>query len=175
MKITPIAAATILPATLAGVVLTAMPLAQAAPVPAHAHAAHHAAATRSEKAAKTAAKPSHIPARHTQAAAQQTAGSTATAIPSQAPAQPAPQPQQVTPSQPLTAGMSSFEQCVAWHESGDNPTASSAGLFGILPATWAQLGYSGTAGQASVALQKVAFSRLYAEYGSSPWAPYDGC
>jgi hypothetical protein len=175
MKITPIAAATILPATLAGVVLTAMPLAQAAPVPAHAHSVHHAAATRSVKAAKTAAKPSHIPARHTQAAAQQTAGSTATASPSQAPAQPAPQTQQVTPSQPLTAGMSSFEQCVAWRESGDNPTASSAGLFGILPSTWAELGYSGTAGQASVALQKVAFNRLYAEYGAQPWAPSDGC
>lgn len=78
-------------------------------------------------------------------------------------------------SQPVTAGMSSFEQCVAWRESGDNPTASSAGMFGILPSTWAELGYSGTAGQASVALQKVAFQRLYAEYGAQPWAPSDGC
>jgi hypothetical protein len=71
--------------------------------------------------------------------------------------------------------MSAFEQCVAWRESGDNPTASSAGLFGILPATWASLGYPGTAGQASVTLQKAAFSRLYAQYGTQPWAPYDGC
>lgn len=78
-------------------------------------------------------------------------------------------------SQPVTAGMSSFEQCVAWRESGDNPTASSAGMFGILPSTWAELGYSGTAGQASVAQQKVAFQRLYAEYGAQPWAPSDGC
>ncbi len=78
-------------------------------------------------------------------------------------------------SQPLTAGMSAFEQCVAWRESSDNPTASSAGLFGILPATWQSLGYSGTAGTSSVALQKVAFDRLYAQYGTSPWAPYDGC
>ena len=78
-------------------------------------------------------------------------------------------------NQPITAGMSSFEQCVAWRESGDNPTASSSGLFGILPSTWAQLGYSGTAGQASVAMQKVAFDRLYAEYGAQPWAPSDGC
>ena len=181
MKISPIAVATLVPATLAGVVLTAMPLAEAAPVPAHSHAVHHTASTKSAKSPKTTAKPSHIPARHTQAVAQQTAGNTASASPSQAPAQPAqpaqpaPQSQQVTVSQPLTAGMSSFEQCVAWHESGDNPTASSAGLFGILPATWAQLGYSGTAGQASVALQKVAFTRLYAEYGTGPWAPYDGC
>ena len=80
-----------------------------------------------------------------------------------------------TASQPVTAGMSSFEQCVAWRESGDNPTASSAGLFGILPSTWAELGYSGTAGQASVAQQKVAFQRLYAEDGAQPWAPSDGC
>jgi hypothetical protein len=71
--------------------------------------------------------------------------------------------------------MSSFEQCVAWHESGDNPAASSAGLFGILPATWASLGYPGTAGQASVALQKAAFARLYAQDGTQPWAAYDGC
>jgi hypothetical protein len=85
------------------------------------------------------------------------------------------QPAVQAQSQPLTAGMSAFEQCVAWRESSDNPTASSAGLFGILPATWQSLGYSGTAGTSSVALQKVAFDRLYAQYGTSPWAPYDGC
>ncbi len=79
-----------------------------------------------------------------------------------------------TASQPLSAGMSSFEQCVAWRESSDTPTDPD-GLFGILPSTWAELGYSGTAGNASVALQKVAFSRLYAEYGAQPWAPSDGC
>ena len=77
-------------------------------------------------------------------------------------------------SQPLTAGMSAFEQCVAWRESGDTPTDPD-GLFGILPSTWASLGYSGTAGQAPVAQQKVAFSRLYAEDGTQPWAPSDGC
>jgi LysM domain len=74
----------------------------------------------------------------------------------------------------LTAGMSSFEQCVAYRESTDTPTDPD-GLFGILPSTWAELGYSGTAGQASVAQQEVAFNRLYAEYGAQPWAPSDGC
>jgi LysM domain/Transglycosylase-like domain len=69
----------------------------------------------------------------------------------------------------------SFQQCVAWRESGDNPTASSAGLYGILPSTWASLGYSGTAGEASVAQQTQAFQQLYAQDGTSPWAPYDGC
>jgi hypothetical protein len=76
--------------------------------------------------------------------------------------------------QPLTAGMSAFEQCVAFRESTDTPTDPD-GLFGILPSTWAELGYTGTAGQASVALQKIAFNRLYAEYGAQPWAPSDGC
>ncbi|HEX5191113.1 MAG TPA: hypothetical protein VFW16_16345 [Streptosporangiaceae bacterium] len=75
----------------------------------------------------------------------------------------------------MFAGMSAFERCVAWRESGDNPAASSAGLFGILPSTWASLGYQGTAGTSSVALQKQAFDRLYAMDGTAPWAPYDGC
>jgi LysM repeat protein len=70
---------------------------------------------------------------------------------------------------------SSFQQCVSWRESGNNPTASSSGLYGILPSTWASLGYSGTAGSASVAQQNQAFQQLYAQAGTSPWAPYDGC
>ncbi len=88
---------------------------------------------------------------------------------------PAAQAQPAAASQPVSAGMSAFEQCVAYRESGDNPTASSAGLFGILPATWQSLGYPGTAGQSSVALQKAAFAKLYAQDGTAPWAPYDGC
>jgi hypothetical protein len=75
----------------------------------------------------------------------------------------------------MSAAEASFEKCVAWRESGDNPTASSAGMFGILPSIWAQLGYSGTAEQASVAQQVVAFHQLYLQDGTSPWGPYDGC
>ena len=74
-----------------------------------------------------------------------------------------------------TGAPGSFQQCVAWRESGNNPTASSSGLYGILPSTWASLGYSGTAGSASVAQQNQAFQQLYAQDGTSPWAPYDGC
>ena len=70
---------------------------------------------------------------------------------------------------------SSFQQCVSWRESGNNPTASSSGLYGILPSTWASLGYSGTACSASVAQQNQAFQQLYAQDGTSPWAAYDGC
>ena len=75
----------------------------------------------------------------------------------------------------MFAGMSAFERCVAWRESSDNPRASAAGLFGILPPIWSSLGYQGTAGQAPVSLQKAAFNRLFKAYGTSPWAPYDGC
>jgi LysM repeat protein len=89
----------------------------------------------------------------------------------QAPAQAQDQPSE---GGSLTAGMSSFEQCVAFRESTDTPTDPD-GLFGILPSTWASLGYSGTAGQASVSEQEAAFNKLYAEEGSQPWAPYDGC
>ncbi len=179
MKMSQIAAATLVPATLAGVVLTAMPFAQAAPAAAAARTAHHAAPAESAKAtAATKTRPAHQTTSHT--AAKKPASTATGAAASQAgqathAGQASSQTQQATASQPLTAGMSSFEQCVAWRESGDNPTASSAGLFGILPSTWAELGYSGTAGQASVALQKVAFTRLYAEYGAQPWAPSDGC
>jgi LysM repeat protein len=69
---------------------------------------------------------------------------------------------------------SSYQECVAWRESSNNPS-SPAGLYGILPSTWSSLGYSGTAGQASVAQQNEAFQRLYAQYGTQPWSPYDGC
>ncbi len=69
---------------------------------------------------------------------------------------------------------SSFQQCVAWRESSNTPTDPD-GLYGILPSTWASLGYSGTAGEASVAVQNQAFQKLYAEDGTAPWAPYDGC
>ncbi len=88
--------------------------------------------------------------------------------PTQAPASPG------SGTSSATGGTSSFEQCVAWRESSNFPTEPD-GLFGILPSTWASLGYSGTVGQASVAQQKAAFNRLYARDGAQPWAPYDGC
>ncbi len=96
---------------------------------------------------------------------------TASAAADQAPAQVQDQP---SDGGSLTAGMSSFEQCVAFRESTDTPTDPD-GLFGILPSTWQSLGYSGTAGEASVAVQEAAFNKLYAEDGTQPWAPYDGC
>ena len=162
MRFTPIAAASLIPATLAGIALTITPFAIGTPaVAATSHPARVAMhSTPAHHATAPAARP----------AASQPAAAPAAAAPAPAPAA----PQQPAAPQ-MSAAEASFEKCVAWRESGNNPTASSAGMFGILPSIWAQLGYSGTAEQASVAQQVVAFHRLYQEYGTHPWAPYDGC
>jgi len=182
MKINKIAAAIVVPAVVAGVTVSSWAAVQAATSDPGAHAAAHqvrevrphhrahAPVHRTDKHAALARKQASTaqtasPGRH---GSRVTAGHRAHAKAASHAAQPA------APSS-LQSGMSAFERCVAWRESGDNPTASSAGLFGILPTTWASLGYHGTAGQASVARQKAAFNRLYAQYGTAPWAPYDGC
>ena len=103
-------------------------------------------------------------------------------------AQPSPAPQQAAPVQPggnvSTAGMAAFEACVIRVESGGNPTAvnpssGAGGLFQFLPSTWAALGfaasYPGGAQTAPASVQEAAFAKEYAEAGTSPWAPYDGC
>jgi hypothetical protein len=188
MKINKIAAATIVPAVVAGVTVSSWAAVQAATGDPGAHAAahqvrevrpdhgvrqsghrtaKHAAQARQQASRAHGASPAPRQAR---AGAGVTAGHRAHAKAASHAAKPAAS----SPSS-LLSGMSAFERCVAWRESGDNPTASSAGLFGILPATWASLGYQGTAGQAPVALQKAAFNRLYAQDGTAPWAPYDGC
>jgi hypothetical protein len=186
MKITKkLAAATLVPAAVAGITVSSLAVVQASadqpgqpqdPVR-HAAAAklaqpsaHHVGAHKktSKAAAESLNRARHAKAGHRHAAHAK-AHRRAHAKPAPAAAQPAPS------ATSMFAGMSSFERCVAWRESGDNPAASSAGLFGILPSTWASLGYQGTAGTSSVALQKQAFDRLYSMYGTSPWAPYDGC
>jgi hypothetical protein len=88
------------------------------------------------------------------------------------------------PSQIPVGGMSAFEACVISRESGGNPAAynpasGAGGLFQFLPSTWASLGfasaYPGGAQTAPASVQEQAFAKLYAEAGTSPWAPYDGC
>lgn len=61
----------------------------------------------------------------------------------------------------------SFVACVAWRESGNGLYSSN--VFGIIPAS----GYNGYA--LSLSGQEAAFAALYAQYGTHPWAPYDGC
>lgn len=61
----------------------------------------------------------------------------------------------------------SFASCVAFRESTDGQLSSN--VYGIIPAS------GSNAGSGTLAQQKAAFSQLYAQYGTSPWAPYDGC
>ncbi len=174
MKLTPIAAAALIPSTVAGIAFSIMPFvngSSAVALTAHAtarpaHTVSHLRPSAHRSASRTTAMTAVKPA-------------TATVQPAATPAQPPASSQAATGAattggQPLTAGMSAFEQCVAWRESSDTPTDPD-GLFGILPSVWAQLGYAGTAGQASVAQQEAAFNQLYAQYGAQPWAPSDGC
>ncbi len=182
MKIKKISVATLVPAAAVGITVSSLVAVQAATGHPSAHAAAHRVRELGPRAARHAA---HVSA-HKQVSRARTAssgrdrarhGAQAKAghrAHAKAAASPAAQPPAPSSSSP-PSGMSAFEQCVAWRESGDNPAASSAGLFGILPSTWSSLGYPGTAGEASVATQKAAFDRLYAQYGTSPWASYDGC
>lgn len=179
MKIKHVAAAAITPAAIAGV---AVPLAVLSGPAAPHHAAHthrlarhasHASHSRpvthpspTAKAGATTVTRHAAPVRHQHH--QPAAAHPVSAQPGQAAAPAADSLASVT------VYGSPFEKCVAYRESTDTPTDPD-GLFGILPSTWASLGYPGTAGQAPISLQVAAFNRLYAEYGAQPWAPSDGC
>jgi len=78
------------------------------------------------------------------------------------------------------AAPGSFQACVIQRESGGNPSAvnsssGAGGLYQFLPSTWASLGFSGLPQNASVATQNAAFAKAFAQSGTSPWAPSDGC
>jgi hypothetical protein len=113
-----------------------------------------------------------------------------------APAPPPPPPAPVTATAPVQAPApappapggsyggpaGSFEACVIQAESGGDPTAynpssGASGLFGFLLSTWDNLGlgYPGGAYTAPASVQYEGFGKLYAEAGTAPWAPYDGC
>jgi hypothetical protein len=62
---------------------------------------------------------------------------------------------------------------VALRESGNG--SGSPNIYGFLDSTWHSLGYPGSPGSYSRATQDQAFTRLYAQNGTAPWAPYDGC
>ena len=74
----------------------------------------------------------------------------------------------------------SFRACVIARESGGNaravnPASGAGGLYQFLPGTWQSLGYSGLPQDAPVSVQNAAFQRAYAQSGTGPWAPSDGC
>jgi LysM repeat protein len=86
-------------------------------------------------------------------------------------------------SAPTASGGSapaSFQQCVIQAESGgDAQVMNSSGHYGLYQfsqSTWdAAGGNPAEFGNASVAEQNQVFESAYAQWGTSPWAPYDGC
>jgi hypothetical protein len=78
------------------------------------------------------------------------------------------------------AGYSGFQACVISRESGGNSQVMNStghyGLYQFSASTWtAAGGNSNDFGHASIAEQNQVFAQAYATFGTSPWAPYDGC
>ena len=89
-------------------------------------------------------------------------------------------PAETSPAGTSRAAPGSFQACVIARESGGNaqavnPASGAGGLYGFLPGTWQSLGYSGLPQDAPVSVQNAAFQQAYAQSGTSPWAPSDGC
>ena len=78
------------------------------------------------------------------------------------------------------ASYSGFQACVISRESGGNSQVMNStghyGLYQFSASTWAAAGGNpNDFGHASVAEQNQVFAQAYAAFGTSPWAPYDGC
>jgi Transglycosylase-like domain/LysM domain len=79
-----------------------------------------------------------------------------------------------------TAPAGSFQQCVISRESGGSAQIMNGsghyGLYQFSYSAWVAAGGNPSDfGNASVAEQNQVFATAYAEDGTSPWAPYDGC
>jgi transglycosylase-like protein len=75
---------------------------------------------------------------------------------------------------------SSFQECVITRESGGNAQIWNAsghyGLYQFSYSTWVAAGGApGAFGHASAGYQTEVFWMAYRLWGTSPWAPYDGC
>ena len=75
---------------------------------------------------------------------------------------------------------SGFQACVISRESGGNSQVMNStghyGLYQFSASTWAAAGGNpNDFGHASVAMQNQVFAQAYAQFGTNPWAPYDGC
>lgn len=74
----------------------------------------------------------------------------------------------------------SFQQCVIQHESGGSAQVMNSsghyGLYQFSQSAWdAAGGNPADFGHAPAAEQNQVFQNAYAQWGTSPWAPYDGC
>jgi len=86
---------------------------------------------------------------------------------------------QGAPAEPAASG-GSFQECVISRESGgDAQVMNGSGHYGLYQfsySAWVAAGGNpADFGNASVAEQNQVFATAYAEDGTSPWAPYDGC
>jgi LysM repeat protein len=86
---------------------------------------------------------------------------------------------QGTPAE-SAAPAGSFQQCVISRESGGNAQITNGsghyGLYQFSYSSWVAAGGNpADFGDASVAEQNQVFATAYAEDGTAPWAPYDGC
>jgi Tfp pilus assembly protein FimV len=109
------------------------------------------------------------------AASYQPPAATVTVVPSAAPVT-EPVAEQAAYSEPG----GSFQQCVISRESGgDAQVMNGSGHYGLYQfsySAWVAAGGNpADFGNASVAEQNQVFATAYAEDGTSPWAPYDGC
>lgn len=181
MQITPVALAGFVPAAVTGLAVTVATLTGGGAPAATASASAPVIRTSAPPATSLNLAPAAKAAPKAPAAAPKPpapAPAASPAAPSPAPAAPQPAAPAQAPAAapaPQSAAEAAFATCVAYRESTDNPAASPGGLYGIMPSAWAQLGYSGTASSAPVAVQTAAFDKLYAEQGTAPWAQYDGC
>jgi LysM repeat protein len=80
----------------------------------------------------------------------------------------------------VTAPAGSFQSCVIQRESGGNAQVMNSsghyGLYQFSASTWAASGGNpADFGHASAAEQNRVFQNAYAQFGTSPWGPYDGC
>ena len=128
--------------------------------------------------------PSAASAAHLAAAYRPPAVAAAPASPPAAPASPAAAATQPVAAQPISAGSAapagSFQQCVISRESGGNAQVMNGsghyGLYQFSYSAWTAAGGNpADFGSASAAEQNQVFATAYAQDGTSPWAPYDGC
>jgi hypothetical protein len=79
-----------------------------------------------------------------------------------------------------SAPAGSFQECVISRESGGNAQVMNGsghyGLYQFSYSSWVAAGGNpADFGNASVSAQNQVFSTAYAQDGTAPWAPYDGC
>jgi LysM repeat protein len=113
------------------------------------------------------------------AASYRPAATAVTWVPSPAYAATEPVAAEATSPEPA-ASASSFQQCVISRESGgDAQVMNGSGHYGLYQfsySSWVAAGGNpADFGSASAAEQNQVFATAYANDGTSPWAPYDGC